>query len=217
MAEKGKHMNDLALSELLSSRGFEDEDAKRALELLHRAGLTRPGKIRIATTKVKAVDRALDAAFARHCRKPDCPPPSGGTREPVLVSAAHCETCGGSDNRMAGADAAAMRGAGRRKLLVAGGSPGTRGELERLCAGRIDLRFVTEETTPNRRTVAPLLAWSDVAAIWASTEISHKTTAVLRGPKVLKVPRRGVAALAEAVRERCALVPDSTGRRGKRR
>ena len=46
------------------------------------------------------------------------------------------------------------------------------------------------DTTPNRKTVGPLLAWSDVAAIWISTEISHKTTAVLRGRKVLKVPNR---------------------------
>ena len=79
----------------------------------------------------------------------------------------------------------AMKVAGWTKLLVAGGSPGTRGELERLCAGRIDVRFVTEEIKPNRRTVAPLLDWSDVTAIWSSTEIPHKATAVLRGSKAL--------------------------------
>ena len=47
------------------------------------------------------------------------------------------------------------------ELLIVGGSPGTHGDLERLCAGRIDLRFVTEETTPNRysfgQRVTPLL------------------------------------------------------------
>ena len=100
---------------------------------------------------------------------------------------------------------AAMARAGWTKLLVAGGSPGTRGELERLCAGRLALRFVTEDTTPNRRTVGPLLDWCDLAAIWTSTEIPHKATAVLRGPKVLKAPRRGVAALAGAIRERCGV------------
>ena len=41
-------------------------------------------------------------------------------------------------------------------------------------------------------------------AIRSSTEIPHKDTAVLRGGKVLTVGRRGVAALAVAVRERCA-------------
>ena len=167
---------------------------------------TRPGKSRIATAKIEAADRTLEAAFVRHCRKPACLPSPGEAREPVLVSAAHCETCGGSDNRRAVERMLeVMDRAGWTKLLVAGGSPGTRGALERLCAGCLDLRFVTEDTTPNRKTVAPLLTWSDVAAIWTSTEISHKTTAVLRGRNILKVPRRSVAALAEAVRERCSL------------
>ena len=74
-----------------------------------------------------------------------------------------------------------MQRLGWRKLLVAGGPPGTRGELERLCERRLDIRFVTEETTPNRKTVAPLFDWSDDTAIWSSTEIPHKATAVLRG------------------------------------
>ncbi len=199
-------MTDLAISELLSSLGFEGEGAKRALERLYREGLTRPGKIRIATTKCEAVKRTLGAAFVRHCHRPACEPVPGESRAPVIVAASHCETCGGSDNRRAVERMLrAMRRVGWRKLLVAGGSPGTRGELERLCADGIALRFVTAETNPNRRTVAPLLDWSDVAAIWASTEISHKATAVLRGPKVLRVPRRGVAALAEAVVARCGI------------
>ena len=197
-------MNDLAISELLSSRGFEGEGVERALERLYREALTRPGKTRIATAKIEAVDRILGMAFVRHCRKPACQPPPGERREPLLVSAAYCEVCAGSDNRRAVERMlTAMQDAGRSKLLVAGGSPGTRDELERLCAGRLSLRFVTEETTPNRRTVAPLLEWADVAAIWTSTEISHKATAVLRGPKVLKVTRRSIAALAEAVELRC--------------
>ena len=68
---------------------------------------------------------------------------------------------------------------------------------------RLELRFVTEDTTPNRKIVGPFLEWSEITAIWTSTEISHKATAVLRGRKVLKIPRRGVAALAEAVQDRC--------------
>lgn len=199
-------MDDLAIPELLSSLGFEGESSKRALERLYREGLTRPGKTRIATTKIEAVERTLGAAFVRHCHKPACEPVPGESRDPVIVAAPHCDSCGGSDNRRAVERMLkAMRRVGWRKLLVAGGSPGTRGELARLCAGGIDLRFLTAETNPNRRTVAPLLDWSDVAAIWASTEISHKATAVLRGPKVLRVPRRGVAALAEAVEARCGI------------
>ena len=63
-------MDDLAISELLSSLGFEGEGAKRALQRLYRGGLTRPGKTRIATTKIEAVKRTLGAAFVRRCRNP---------------------------------------------------------------------------------------------------------------------------------------------------
>lgn len=82
---------------------------------------------------------------------------------------------------------AAMSAAGMTKLLVAGGSPGTRGDLERLCGGRIGLRFVTEETPPGRKTIRGLLDWSDIAAIWTSSEISHKAIACLRGGKVARI------------------------------
>ena len=69
----------------------------------------------------------------------------------------------------------------------------------------ITVRPGTFRYNPHKKTVAPVLAWSDIAAIRTSTEISHKTMAVLRCRKVLKVPRRSVAALPEAVRERCSL------------
>ncbi len=197
-------MRDTALSELLAARGFAGENGKTALELLCRAGLTRPGKVRIAASKIAAVDEALGAAFVRHCRKPDCRPSASDNRRPVPVSARQCDSCGGSDNRRAVEEmVAVVTAAGWRKLLVVGGSPGTRGDLRELCGGRLGLRFVTEDTPPDRKTVGRMLGWSDVAAIWTSTEISHKATAVLRGPKVLRVPRRGVAALANAVRDRC--------------
>ena len=197
-------MRDMALSDILSSRGFVGESAGLALGLLCRLGLTRPGKSRIATAKIEAVDKAFGAAFLRHCKKAACLPSARETRAAILVAAKHCEVCGGSDNRRAvEAMLAAMRQAGWTRLLVVGGSPGTRGDLERLCRDRLELRFVTEDTSPNRKTVGPLLAWSEITAIWNSTEISHKATAVLRGRKILKVPRRGVAALAEAVQDRC--------------
>ena len=50
-----------------------------------------------------------------------------------------------------------VRRVGWRKLLVAGGSPGTHGDLEQLCGDGIELRFVTEKTSPSGPTVAPLL------------------------------------------------------------
>ena len=194
----------VGFSDLLSLYGFEGDASALALERLCERGLTRRGKKGIAASKMDAVDRASAEDFARHCQKPACLPPATDRRIRVRVSAAHCQSCGGSENRRAVEEmVAAMRGAGLTKLLVAGGSPGTRGDLERLCGGRIGLRFVTEETPPGRKTVRPLLEWSDIAAIWTSSEISHKATACLRGAKVVRVPRRGVAALAAVVRDCC--------------
>ena len=197
-------MHTVGFSDLLSSYGFEGDAAPLALERLRERGLTRLGKKGIAASKLDAVKRAFAEDFARHCRKSNCLPPATDRRVPVLVSAAHCQSCGGSDNRRAVEElVAAMNGAGLTKLLVVGGSPGTRGDLERHCGGRIGLRFITEETPPGRKTVRQLLEWSDIAAIWTSSEISHKATACLRGRKVVKVPRRGVAALVAVVQDRC--------------
>lgn len=197
-------MRDIALSEFLSSRGFEGEHAELALNELRRLGLTRHGRTRIAEFKLKVVEAALHAAFFRVCAKAECRMNTDAARTGIRVSAKHCEVCGGSDNRRAvEAMLVAMRRAGLTKLLVVGGSPGTRRCLECLCIDRCQLRFITEDTPPNRKTVRPLLYWSDIAAIWISTEIPHKATAALSGPKVLKVSRRGVAALACAVEGRC--------------
>lgn len=196
-------MQDTGLQKLLASRGLVGRNADAALHRLREQGLTRLGKRRIAVAKIEEVDRTLSAAFVRYCGKTACLPPTPGTREAIVVPAKHCEFCCGSDNRRAvEAMLAATERTACKKLLVAGGSPGTRNDLEKLCHGRIKLRFVTEETRPSRKTVRAMLEWSDIAVIWCSTEISHKATTELRGNKVLRVARRGVAALAEAVRDK---------------
>ena len=197
-------MKDIGLSDLLSSRGFAGANAGPALGRLRERGLTRPGKTRIAMCKIVAVDEVLHADFARHCGKSACKPSDRDTRDPVVVASEHCEFCGGSDNRRAVERMLeAMRRVGWTKLLVVGGSPGTRGDLVKLCGDRISVRFVTEETPPGKKRIGALHRWSDITIVWASTEISHKATAVIRGRRVLKVPRRGVAALADAVQRRC--------------
>ena len=96
------------------------------------------------------------------------------------------------------------------KLLVATVRPAIAGSPNGSVPARsseVERRFFTKETRPNKRTVAPLLDWSDIAEIWASTQIGHKATAVPRGTQVLRVPSRGAAALAEAVEVWCGTVP----------
>ena len=198
-------MKDTELAKLLRSHGFRGESLQTALNLLVEKGLTRHGKIRIAESKIAVVARIFKATFVRHCRKSKCQPLSDETRQKVLVDPKHCENCKGSDNQLeVQRMVSAMIGRGCKRLLVAGGSKGTRSELKRLCKKHIEIRFITDDSNVNGRAIEPLLAWSDVAVIWVSTEIDHKATAVLRGPKVLRVTRRSVAALAEAVGEHCA-------------
>lgn len=197
-------MKDIALSGLLSSYGFEGANVEPALGVLYQQGLTRNGKRRIAVSKSNAVEEALYAAFARHCKKDACRASVGRGRVAVLVAPRHCEVCGGSDNRGAVEEMlVAMRRANWKKLLVFGGSPGTRNDFKKLCGNRIELRFVTEKTRPNKKKIRSLLDWSDIAVVWASTEIPHAATDGICGNEVLTVPRRGVAALAIVVRDRC--------------
>ena len=193
------------MEDLLSSRGFRGDAVKLALDELYRHGLTRRGKSRIAVAKIESVDNVLGAAFRRHCKKPACRPAGRDGRRDVLVSAEYCEVCGGSDNRRAvDAMLTAMHRAGLTRLLVVGGAPGTRQDLRGCCRNRCELDFVTEETNPRSKVIRSLLRWSDVTVIWASTEISHKATAPLRrSRKIVRVPRRGVAALAQAVQNHC--------------
>lgn len=196
-------MQDVSLKEFLASRGFEGEQAERAFDELCERGLTRPGKERIAEYKAGAVDEALAAAFFLVCSKPGCREKADAARVVLPASSPRrCEVCGGSDNRRAVDEMlGAMSREGRKKLLVVGGSPGTREELRRLCGERCALRFVTEEKRLGRREAKPRLDWSDVTAVWCSTEIDHKITDHFRGSKVVKVRKRGVAALARDVRD----------------
>ena len=145
-------MRDIALEDLLSSHGFSGEAVKLALDELYRRGLTRLGKSRIAVAKIESVDNALGAAFRRRCKKPGCRSVGRDGRRDVLVSAEYCEVCGGSDNRRAVDEMlTAMQRAGLMRLLVVGGSPGTRQDLKRLCHHRCELDFVTEETIREAR------------------------------------------------------------------
>ena len=76
-------MNDIALSELLASRGFHGAGMEPALDRLRQAGLTRAGKTRIAEAKIEAVDRVLAAASRATAGRP----PAG--RRPATPARPH--------------------------------------------------------------------------------------------------------------------------------
>ena len=118
----------------------------------------------------------------------------------IDVATRYCDSCGGEDNRTAVVEMLeAMRGSGQTKLLIVGGVPSSRRELQELCTEPCELRFLTEEQNPGRKTSDKHVAWADVVIIWASTPIPHKMTQAIRGPHVITCGQRGVAALAREV------------------
>ena len=79
-------------------------------------------------SKLDDIAKALAAEFIRVCHKPVCAgQATGDDRAAVDVSPQYCDVRGGEENRRAVKGMLdVMRRTGRRKLLVAGGSPGTR-------------------------------------------------------------------------------------------
>jgi hypothetical protein len=96
--------------------------------------------------------------------------------------------------------AQALTEAGIRKLVVVGGTPATREELERLLAGKVELRLVDgTRHRPIERAKADL-EWADRVLLWGATELHHKVSkqyadAPAAKARVVHVPRRGVAQL----------------------
>lgn len=194
-------MQDVPLTDVLGSLGLEGAAADTGLDALYAAGLTRPGKQRIADAKIPEAKSAIRDLIVRTCHKQACRAEAERDGRTVVdVRVEHCDTCSGGDNRTAiNAMLEAMRRTGRAKLLVVGGTPNSTQELRTLCSEPCSLRFLTAEQRPGRDTSDKHVRWADVVVIWASTPIPHKMTKAIKGPHVITCAQRGVAALAKSV------------------
>lgn len=183
-------------------------DPARLEALLEQAGLSRPHKVNIAAAKREAVQAIIHRHFFLVCGRGDC---QASAREAVSVgeevrpivpaaSQPHCEICGGSANRRFVADmVAACAARGWQRLCVVGGSPHVREELERLVAGRLELRLVDGTRPRTEKEARADLAWSHCVVLWGSTQLDHKVSEHYAGPRVITVARRGIAELAKEV------------------
>lgn len=198
---------DFDIDEELGRLGFVSAEAQRAARaVLEEAGLTRPGKRRMAIDKRDRFRDALEGRYLFLCAECQQAATNGNGRERVVVASEQCSECGGSANRReASRLVEAFRAAGLARLLVVGGSPGTRRDLEARLAGAVELRLVAGESSPGRRTAEAHIGWADIVALWGPTELSHKVSELFtaspsaRG-KLVTVRRRGVAALCREVR-----------------
>ncbi len=192
----------------LGERGITPTDSRaRARAALEEVGLTRPGKLRISEPKLPQAEQVLAERFYRVCAASECQQVARASgREPLPVEPrSHCEHCGGSNNRRA--EVAFLEACVRhrvRRVVVVGGSPSVREELEAKLGGQIELRMVdgTERRTADRARSD--LDWADLVLVWGATELHHKVSTHYTTPgtphrhKVVHVARRGVAALLDA-------------------
>ncbi|MBU8894881.1 hypothetical protein DRW03_01315 [Corallococcus sp. H22C18031201] len=191
----------------LAERGLTlTETRARAREVLEGAGLTRQGKARMSEPKLLRAAELLTERFFPVCADPACLQVARASgREPLRVEPrSHCARCGGSANHRAEvAFLEACRRHGVHRVVVVGGSPAVREELEAKLGEHIALRMVdgTERRTADRAKSD--LEWGDLVLVWGATELHHKVSGhYTHGPsihhhKVVHVVRRGVAALLD--------------------
>lgn len=201
---------DREIDALLSELGYSLPDAKaKARTALEESQLTRAGKTRISEEKVPKVEALLGEKYFLHCGRPECVGfAKASGRELVLAQPnTRCGRCGGSSNKRAEQELVeAFQKKGLRKLVIVGGSPSVREELEAALSGKLELRMVdgTERRTADRAKSD--LEWADVVLVWGASELHHKVSMLYTSvppplkKKVIHVAKRGIAALlSEAV------------------
>lgn len=189
----------------LASRGYGLAPVRdQARATLEGAQLTRAGKKRMSTEKLGRAQELLGSTYALHCSAPECRAHAERSgRTPLLADPkSACERCGGSSNARAETELLeACRAKGVHKLVIVGGSPAVREELERALGKSLSLRMIdgTERRSADRAKAD--LEWADLVLIWGASELDHKvSTLYTHGhpstrARVVHVPKRGVAAL----------------------
>ena len=200
---------DVAIDAWLTEQGYGLPATKsRAREALETGGLTRTGKLRISEEKLPRAHQLLESRFCLHCPAPECVSFARGSgREPLLCNPkSSCARCGGSDNRRAATELIeACRVSRILRVVVVGGSPAVREELEATLGTALELRLVDGT---ERRTIDHARAdmeWGDLVLLWGASELHHKVSMQytnLTSPdvkrKLVRVQQRGVAALLQA-------------------
>ena len=204
-------MADVSISEMLAGFGVTDAGAQQsALVALVAAGVvsSRPNRTRIAADKRARVGEVLAESFVKRCHNGDCTQEAAGgdgSRQPLLVEQQFCEICGGSTNRRAlERMAKAMKTAGVGRVLVVGGTEKLAREIRENAPNSVDWRFENSLTSRDDRYYRSNIDWADIIVIWSSTPLPHKVSRHFEGVKdgrKITVTRRGIAALADEVRQ----------------
>lgn len=174
--------------------------------MLEAAELTRAGKTRISQEKLERVTVLLGERLFLHCTQAECLAFARASgKEPVQCDPRNtCQRCFGSDNARAVKDVVdACHKRGLSKLVIVGGSPTVRQELERLVPpGHLELRLVDGTKARPIDQAKADLQWGDVVLLWGATELHHKVSNQYQDSatgawkrKLVHVPKRGIAQL----------------------
>jgi hypothetical protein len=199
----------ISIDALLAELGVVTQASRDlAREALESAGLTNARKRNIAARKRDEVVSLINERFARVCSDARCQRVIARDPRPKLVTERFaCEVCRGSSNTAAvEAMAAALVDAGRPRLLVVGGSPNARSELEKLLARTgVETQLVDGTVAISSTRADQWVAWADVVVVWGGTQLAHKVSTHFMKPeyssKRLTLASRGMASLSAAVVE----------------
>ena len=199
----------IAIDTLLAELGITTPESREAARrVMQEAGLTNPRKQNIAERKRDEVVALINERFARVCSDARCQRVIARDPRPkILVERIACEVCRGSSNTAAvEAMAAALVDAGRPRLLVVGGSPNARSELEKLLSGTgVETQLIDGTVAVSSTRADQWVAWADVVVVWGGTQLAHKVSTHFMKPeyssKRLTLASRGIASLSAAVVE----------------
>lgn len=159
----------------------------------------------MSNEKLERAAAMLGEKLFLHCTQPECLAfAQASGREPLQCEPRNfCQRCGGSDNSRAVKDVVeACQKRGLSKLVIVGGSPTVRQELERLVPKELELRLVDGTKARPLDQAKADLQWGDVVLLWGATELHHKVSNQYQDSatgawkrKLVHVPKRGIAQL----------------------
>ncbi len=200
----------IAIATLLSELGFSSPASQRAARRhLEAAGLTNPSKKNIQRSKRDAAEEIIRTHIARSCGAAPCDRVLATSRRAVIaVDSPFCEVCKGSEGERAILEMAdALVAAGRPRLLILGGSPGSRTQIRDSLRGRpVEIEFVEGDRPTGEKRARELSAGADVIVIWGGTILDHKVSQPFAdlneySGKRITIAQRGAASLARGVLE----------------
>lgn len=212
------HEDAVEIGSLLAELGYGHRKAtKAARAALYEVGLTHPGKTAMSGEKRDRVVEELRRRFVLLCAQGACRSEyeerarggqvAAGRKVLPASEPHHCEVCGGSNNtRSTQRMLRLLEARGIQRIIVVGGSPASRSELEALLGRSIRLRLVSGTERRTREEAHRDLDWAQLVVVWGSTQLDHKVSnlyAKAGAGRVILVRRRGIAALGDEIARHC--------------